>query len=71
MTATCGSGVPVGGGVNWEGINQAEPPIFSNGGAVSIQRSYPDGSGWTVDLVSPTEDGATHLNATVYAVCAS
>ena len=65
----------VGGGVTWEGINQAEPPIFSNGGAVAISKSYPDATGdpqgWIVDLQSPTEDGATHLNATAYAVCAS
>jgi hypothetical protein len=42
-----------------------------NGGAVAVQQSYPVSNGWAVDLVSPTEDGAAHLDITTYATCGS
>jgi hypothetical protein len=74
VQASCPNGTTVvSGGVTVASENIGPSGPFGNGGAVAVQKSWPvgDGVSWDVDLVSPTEDGATHVDATVYVVCAS
>ena len=65
----CGNGETIVSGGYTTDPNDEDP--FGNGGTVAAVKSYPVANGWAVDFQSPTEDGATNVNATVYAVCTS
>jgi hypothetical protein len=67
MSVSCpGSTLLLSGG--WTSEASPTGPPWANGGDVYADKSYPSGSQtWVVDLMSVL--GATHVNATVYAVC--
>jgi len=71
--AYCPTGkLVLGGGVTTLGVDNG-PTYYANGGAVVVHNSKPETSGspqgWSVDVISPTESGATHITMTVYAIC--